>query len=179
MILASALSTIALLVATVLVLRPEAVGDVPARPGAAAPLAREALLADSLAAKVTGQPGSLAGAITKITSLVEDSNEMPAQNIVFSRLFVGPLKRWPQWGPLAGYNTRRAGKDSHARILSALSGKSLAVWQVEGRMDRFTAAQKALVEERVRNLALIESGTWTAFEEVRGGIPLMGPSGWE
>ncbi len=53
------------------------------------------ILADSIAAKVTGNPGGLREAIMKVREGVIASPVMPSETIGFPHMFVGPLKEWP------------------------------------------------------------------------------------
>jgi len=119
------------------------------------------VFADSIAAKLTGNPKALTGAIVSLTGLMNSSMEMPKQKSVFTQLFIGPLKRWPLELPKS---TRSVSRGEYRAMK-------------ENEMDRFIGWENKLLRARLDNLKMIEQNKWEAFQ-VRGGRPIVPPDKW-
>lgn len=119
------------------------------------------IFADSVAVKLTGNPGALTGAIVRLTGLMNSSLEMPKQKSAFTQLFIGPLKRWILDMPHSKWQVSR---DEYRAFR-------------EDEMDSFISWENRLLEARLRNLNMIEMNKWEAFQ-VRGGRPIVPPDKW-
>jgi Zn-dependent protease with chaperone function len=121
------------------------------------------LLADSIAAKLTGRPGSLKSAIIKLAEKIEEAGLAPAEEFVLpKRLFIWPLGYWFDWKPgsvedVSDFSAAPTAETDRS-LKEAQDGHHLAE-------ETFTYHVPNIMESRIQNLELIERGTWHSFGE--------------
>lgn len=145
--------------------------NLPESTSATGPGYHESLTADSLAVKITSNPGALKSAILKLKTLMESAPVMPDQTIAFPHLFIGPLKEWdaPIPGPIV----------YHLNTVLIPHGKPIPTAElVETEMRSFILIQQNLFSERIENLEAIKDGEWRQFQEVSGGRVRPSAKAW-
>ena len=100
------------------------------------------ILADSVAVKITSDPGSLKSALLKLCGLMVKSKDMPAERLTFSRLFVGPLKHWSVPEQMKTFDYAPAYETTIENNLIK-------------DMKEFIGLENNLLDERFENLGLI------------------------
>lgn len=148
------------------------------------------ILADSVATKLTGNPGALESAIKKVRDGVADAEEMPGQTIAYTHLFVSPLKRWG-----VDLDTRvptimeampvRRGADPATRAITKwLGGPAATSYDphlqtiISGQMEGFVQWESRLIEARLENLRQIKKNRWEAFEVLDSRL-VVPPDRWD
>lgn len=154
------------------------------------------IFADSVAAKLTSNPGALKGAIEKLTGLMRRSEDMPRETIGFTQLFVGPLKKWPLDmdrrvpGILEALGQRRPeGQTAQPLWLVSLAerlgvpgpSRDRYIDAMEKAREKqvhdYIGWEEKLQKSRLHNLEMIEMNKWEAFQ-VRGGRLIVPPDKW-
>lgn len=132
----------------------------------------ETLIADSLAVKITSNPGALKSAVQKLVVLMENATVMPNQTITFPYLFIGPLKNWDT-APPAGLAYRLRG------FLIPKGAPAPSEKLIKSEVNAFITAQRDLLSERIDNLEAVETGEWRQFQEVSDGRVRTSAKAWE
>lgn len=165
-----------------------------------------AILADSVAAKLTGNPGAAMSALEKVVRLMNEADRMPSQTIAFTQLFQGPLKPWPYdskekvasilegvfgkkgYDPGGEVTIFRIGYDGFRSLYRGLSkdapGEGSRYTDPhreptarESMTQGFIRWESKLLRARLENLELIKRNYYKAFE-VRDGRPFVRPERW-
>jgi hypothetical protein len=112
------------------------------------------LLADAYAARLTGQPMALKQAILKSDALLRVNPSRP-RDVLPNLMFVEP-----------------ASSNQGGRV-------NLPGWMFQMSVHSSGRQRDRILELRVESLDFIAQGMRQPFEEVRGGIPVTKPEGWE
>ena len=110
------------------------------------------ILADSVAVKITSDPGSLKSALHKLCGLMVNSRDMPSERLTFSRLFVGPLKHWSIREQMETFDY-------------APDYETTVEHNFMKDMKEFIRRENDLLDERFENVSLIEQNSWQAFDQ--------------
>lgn len=119
-----------------------------------------ALIEDAWGVRLTGRPDSMRSAIRKCRDVLEafPTTKGPADPLVFAD--VPHRCIYPK--PLAPKERRFAGENSLHRACMDLGRK-----------------RDTVIKFRLKSLEMIEHGVRQPHQEVRGGVPVTAPEGWE
>lgn len=112
------------------------------------------LLADTYAARLIGQPDAIASAIVEADRMLVGHPKRPSR--VEPRLiFVEPPLAFGESSP---WSQR---------------------WMLPGSLESYNGMRQRVIDLRLENLRMLDFGKRQPHEEVRGGIPVTQPEGWE